>query len=284
MDELPPLRLKDLPRFNMDNEDVIRLFSYTYNTSVKWSGLIWNTFDYLEQSAINEIHKRYQVPIFTVGPLHKHAPLQASINLLVQDERCLDWLDKQEPSSVLYVSFGSIASIEKSQFVEIAWGLANCKLPFLWVLRPDLVRGSTKIELPDGFKEATRQHGLVVEWAPQKEVLAHRAVGGFWTHCGWNSTLESVCEGVPMLCWPSSGDQFVNSRIISHVWKVGIAMEVGLGRGHIEDCIGRLMVGKEGEELRDRIKIYKENAENCLKEGGSSCDSLSKFMDCILPL
>ena len=101
-------------------------------------------------------------------------------------------------------------------------GLANSNQPFLWVVRPGLVRGYEWLEpLPDGFLEMVCGRGHLVKWAPQQEVLAHPAIGGFWTHNGWNSTLEAVSEGVPMICLPYFGDQRVNARYVSQVWELG---------------------------------------------------------------
>lgn len=107
--------------------------------------------------------------------------------------------------------------------MEIAWGLVNSKLHFLWVIRPDSITGSDwKLVFPENLKRAIDKRGYIVECAPQKEVLTHSSIGGFWSHCGWNSTLESICEGVPLICRPCFGDQNVNSRYVSHVWIVGI--------------------------------------------------------------
>ncbi|MDN4175901.1 hypothetical protein QWY28_23335, partial [Nocardioides sp. SOB77] len=97
---------------------------------------------------------------------------------------------------------------------ELAWGLAASKRPFLWVVRPTLIRGYESGQLPDGLDEQIRDHGRLVSWAPQVEVLAHPAVGAFITHSGWNSTVEAVSEGVPMICLPLHGDQFSNARYV----------------------------------------------------------------------
>jgi UDP:flavonoid glycosyltransferase YjiC (YdhE family) len=128
----------------------------------------------------------------------------------------------------------------------------------------------------------TEGRGCIVKWAPQKEVLAHGAVGGFWSHCGWNSTLESVCEGVPMLCRPFFGDQLLSSRYVCRVWKIGLEMEGVLERGKIEKGIRRLMVDSEGVEIRQRAKGLKEKADFCLSEDGSSCNALNELVQLIL--
>lgn len=144
----------------------------------------------------------------------------------------------------------------------MAWGLANSQQPFLWVVQPGAVRGSEWIEaLPKGFRESVGGRGCIVKWAPQKQVLAHKAVGGFWSHCGWNSTMESLSEGVPMLCSPCFGDQKVNARYLSYIWRVGIQLENGLEKEEIENGIRRLMVGEETREMRERTKNFKEKIE-----------------------
>ncbi|XP_077236859.1 UDP-glycosyltransferase 76B1-like [Tasmannia lanceolata] len=282
--ELPPLRVKDLPNIGTDKLDnLYQLVANMINETKTSRGVISNSFDYLEQMAFAKIRQDFSIPFFPIGPLHKYSSGHSS-SLLNHDHSSMAWLDKQAPSSVIYVSFGSLAVMEKTELVEMAWGLANSDQPFLWVIRPGSVHGSEWVELPQGFEEKTRGKGCVVKWAPQKEVLAHPAVGGFWTHCGWNSTVESVCEGVPMLCWPCFGDQRVNARFVTHVWRVGLHIENGLNRRLIENAIKRLMVEMEGEELRKRIMVLKENADCCLRKGGSSYESLHSLIDCILSL
>ncbi|XWS74069.1 hypothetical protein CRYUN_Cryun02cG0183700 [Craigia yunnanensis] len=241
------------------------------------SAIIVNTMDFLEQAALSKIKEYYHVPIFTIGPFQKLAPNICS-SIFMEDANCISWLNKQASKSVIYVSFGSMASIDEQELIEAAWGLANSKQPFLWVVRPGLVRGSEWIEsLPNGFQQSVGESGCIVKWAPQKEVLAHVAVGGFWSHCGWNSTIESICEGVPMLCKPFFGDQSLNSNYVSHVWKVGLQLQNKLERGGIEGAIKRLMVDIEGEEIRKNAMDLKEKAALCIRENGSSCCSVNEL-------
>ncbi|KAI3783449.1 hypothetical protein L1987_42531 [Smallanthus sonchifolius] len=124
--------------------------------------------------------------------------------------------------------------------------------------------------------------GYIVKWAPQQEVLAHRSTAGFWTHNGWNSTLESICEGVPMICSPSFGDQLPNARNVIDVWKIGVELENGFERGEIESVIKRLMVDEEGLEMRDRVMSLREKVNICLKKGGSSHSSLEDLVNYIM--
>ncbi|XWS28779.1 hypothetical protein CRYUN_Cryun25bG0100400 [Craigia yunnanensis] len=131
------------------------------------SAVIWNTVDVLEQSSLQKMQKQCQVPIFPIGPLRKVAPASSS-SLIKEDTSCITWLDKQIQKSVLYVSLGSVASIDKNEVIEMAWGLANSKQPFLWVIRPGLVDDLEWNKLlPEGFIEAGGKNGCIVKWAPQ---------------------------------------------------------------------------------------------------------------------
>lgn len=279
---LLPLRFKDLLLSKAQNIDaLLHLIATTGNVRTS-SAIICNSMDCLEQSSLSQLQQQCQVPVFLIGPIHKMAPACSS-SLLEEDTSCMTWLDKQIENSVIYVSLGSVASVDEKELAEMAWGLANSGQPFLWVVRPNAVRGSECSGLfPYGFKEMVGERGCIVKWAPQKKVLAHSAVGGFWSHCGWNSTLESISEGVPMICRPFLGDQGINSRYVSHVWRVGLELENDLERGEIKRTIKRLMVGKEGDEMRQRALDMKAKAQLCIREGGSSYDSLNELMNVIM--
>ena len=226
------------------------------------------------------------MPVFDIGPLHKLSPAVDS-SLLLPDRSCLEWLDAFPPESVLYVSFGSVACMSPRDLVETAWGIAGSGVPFLWVVRPGMVSGSAyhhQQQLPEGFEAATHGRGMVVTWAPQGEVLGHRAVGGFWTHGGWNSTAESICEGLPMLCRPYFGDQMGNARYVEHVWRVGLEVVGDLERGSVEAAIRRLMTGEDGAEMRTRAGELKKAAAECTGEGGSSCLAIDKLITHMMSL
>lgn len=280
--ELPPLRVKDLPVIATSYpEKLYELVEGMIQETKASSGLIWNSFEELEELAIAKLQQDFGIPIFPIGPFHKHFAAPSS-SLIAEDHSSISWLDKQVPNSVIYVSFGSIAAIEENDFLEVAWGLANSKHPFLWVVRPGLIRGTEWLELlPEGFLEMLDGRGHIVKWAPQLEVLAHPSVGAFWTHNGWNSTLESICEGVPMICTPCFTDQLVNARYVSHVWNVGVQLENGLSREKIEMVIKRIMEQKEGEELRERVMRLKEKANLCVQPGGSSYEFLKSLVNYI---
>ncbi|XP_034928451.1 UDP-glycosyltransferase 76B1-like [Populus alba] len=281
--ELPPLKVKDLPviitRFPAT---LHQLFEKISNQAKACSGLIWNSFEEIERDALSKLSQVFTVPIFHIGPFHKYFP--ASSSLITPDQSCISWLDTQTPNSVLYVSFGSLAAVNETEFPEMAWGLLHSNQPFLWVVRPGSVRGSEWSEsLPDGFLEMVGKRGYIVKWAPQQQVLAHPATGGFWTHSGWNSTLESICEGVPMICQPFSGDQRVNARYVSDVWKIGIHLEYNkLERRDIERAIKGLMVETKGQGMRQRMVSLKEKVNLCIGHGGSSYHSLESLTNYIM--
>ncbi|WVZ62532.1 hypothetical protein U9M48_012271 [Paspalum notatum var. saurae] len=279
VEELPPLRVKDLFYSSLSNHDKMRgLLARGIEAVKSSSGLVINTFDALEAAELERISAELNVPMLLApGPLHKLSKNSRSSTIIA-------WLDKMPSRSVLYVSFGSLASMDAGEFLEVAWGLANSGHRFLWVVRPDSVRGSSDgpAGLPDGFEAAVDDgRGKVIRWAPQQEVLAHRAVGGFWTHCGWNSTLESIGEGVPMICRPQFADQMMNTRYVVKVWGVGLELEGELERGRIERAVRKLMEGREGEEMRERAVELKEKVADCLKIGGSSQIAIDKLVNYI---
>ncbi|XP_010534546.1 PREDICTED: UDP-glycosyltransferase 76F1-like [Tarenaya hassleriana] len=281
--ELPPLKVKDLPVIETSKPgELYRIVSDMVKGVKSSSGAIWNTFEDLEGPPLDDLRSQFRdVPIFPIGPFHKHledfkpTENQESINA---------WLDKQEPRSAVYVSFGSLAAISREEFLEIAWGLSNSGQSFVCVIRQGFVRGTEWIEaLPRGFVEKLGQKGKFVKWANQHDVLSHRAVGAFWTHCGWNSTLESICEGVPMICTPCFTDQHVNSRYVSDVWRVGVRLERSeMDRWQIEKVIRRVMVESFGYEMRERSLKLKERAEICLGQDGSSSKSLDRLVSHVL--
>uniref|UniRef100_A0A0D9VIN5 Glycosyltransferase n=1 Tax=Leersia perrieri TaxID=77586 RepID=A0A0D9VIN5_9ORYZ len=188
------------------------------------------------------------------------SPLKTKNTSMSQSDRtCIDWLDQQRPGSVTYVSFGTwVAPIAPAEITELALGLQATGRPFLWVLKDD---PSWRAGLPAGYTTESGTvaggRGRIVTWAPQEDVLAHGAVGCYLTHCGWNSTMEAIRHGVRMLCYPVSGDQFINCAYIVKVWGVGIRLR-STDRGEVEDCVGRIVEGEEGRRLRVKLDELRE--------------------------
>ncbi|KAI7741092.1 hypothetical protein M8C21_006494, partial [Ambrosia artemisiifolia] len=276
--EYPLMKGKDMLKIAINPEGYGELVTNMLKQMKASSGLIWNTFEELEESELETINQDFSVPSFTLGPFHKYFPASSS-SLINQDRNIMSWLDTQPPKSVIYTSFGSVARITDVELQEVAHGLANMSSPFLWVVRPGMVHGSEWIEsLPEKFMERVGDRGRVVKWCPQQEVLAHPATGCFWTHNGWNSTLESICEGVPMICSPCFADQPIVARYVSDVWKIGILLEDGFDRVGIAMAIRRIMMDIEGEEMRERITCLKEKVNLSLDKDGSSHKSLKSLI------
>ncbi|AEE78190.1 unnamed protein product [Arabidopsis thaliana] len=282
--EFYPLRYKDFPVSRFASlESIMEVYRNTVDKRTA-SSVIINTASCLESSSLSFLQQQQlQIPVYPIGPLHMVA--SAPTSLLEENKSCIEWLNKQKVNSVIYISMGSIALMEINEIMEVASGLAASNQHFLWVIRPGSIPGSEWIEsMPEEFSKMVLDRGYIVKWAPQKEVLSHPAVGGFWSHCGWNSTLESIGQGVPMICRPFSGDQKVNARYLECVWKIGIQVEGELDRGVVERAVKRLMVDEEGEEMRKRAFSLKEQLRASVKSGGSSHNSLEEFVHFIRTL
>ncbi|XP_020219472.1 UDP-glycosyltransferase 83A1 [Cajanus cajan] len=218
---------------------------------------------------------------FSISPrLLPIGPLVASdsnkISYWEEDTTCLEWLDQQLPQSVVYVSFGSLAVMDPNQFKELALGLDLIDKPFIWVVRPS----NDKVDVNAYPPDFHGNKGKIISWAPQKRILNHPSLACFISHCGWNSTVEGVCGGIPFLCWPFAKDQLVNKSYICDVWKVGIELdkdENGLiSKEEIMKKVEQLL----GDEVRKARSLnMKELTMNNIAEGGESSKNLDKFIN-----
>ncbi|KAK7267319.1 hypothetical protein RIF29_19988 [Crotalaria pallida] len=203
----------------------------------------------------------------------------------------LKWLDEQEPKSVIYISFGTTTALTGEQIKEIATGLEQSKQKFIWVIR-DADKGNIfdddevrRHELPDRFEERLEGIGLVVrDWAPQLEILSHTSTGGFMSHCGWNSCIESMTMGVPIAAWPMHSDQPRNSVLLTQVLKVGLVVKDWAQRNElvtasdVENAVRRLMEKEEGGGMRQRAMNLKDAIQRSMDEGGISRVEMDSFI------
>lgn len=288
------LRCRDLPSFCRGQDksschDVQQLFTGESQRTQHAHSLILNTFEDLEGPILSKI-RTHCSKVYTVGPLHAHLKYRlgnkdttlsnnSSSSLWEVDKSCIQWLDQKPDKSVVYVSFGSTTKLTRDQLMELWAGLVQSKKYFLWVERSDVITGSG-IDSPtlDDIMEGTKKRGCMVKWAPQDEVLVHRAIGGFVTHSGWNSTLESIVAGVPKLCWPYIADQQMNSRYVSQVWGIGLDMKDTCDRTIVEKMINELMDGKK-DELGKTMSKISHLAKRSITEGGSSYSNLNYLIE-----
>ncbi|KAL0422394.1 UNVERIFIED_CONTAM: 7-deoxyloganetin glucosyltransferase [Sesamum latifolium] len=242
-------------------------------------GVIINTFDELEKEVLDALRQKFE-HVLTIGPLQllEHEVENPDVkaigsSLWREDDACIAWLNERAPNSVLYVNFGSITVLSAKQLVEFAWGLANSNQYFLWIIRPDLVSGDSAI-LPEEYLKEVEGRALMVGWCSQEQVLAHPSVGGFLTHSGWNSTVEGISEGVPMISWPFFAEQQTNCRYVCTDWAMGLELEGEVEREKVGELVKVLMEGEKGKEMRKKALEWKDKAQAAAKPGGSSYHNL----------
>lgn len=289
---VPPIRALDMPATLQDRDsDITKARLAQCTRMLEARGILVNSFDWLESRALEALRCGLCTPERSIPPVHCIGPLVLPGNTGGNGERhaCLEWLDTQPCRSVVFLSFGSLGRFSTAQLREMARGLENSGQRFLWVVRNPPEHQSNSAEpdlgslLPDGFLERTRERGFVVKnWAPQSEVLRHPSTGGFATHCGWNSTLEGVASGVPMICWPLYAEQRINKVLMVEEMKVGVVIE-GYGAElvkaeEVETKVRLVMASHEGEKLRQRVMTAKEMAIDALKVGASSDVAFDEFL------
>ncbi|KAK4394144.1 Linamarin synthase 2 [Sesamum angolense] len=281
------MRLKDMPSFvrTTDIDDI--LLNYLGDEAqncLKASAIIINTFSDLEREVLNAIAP-LSPPIYVVGPLtllsrsiSKGQASEFRPTLWREDKSCLEWLDKQEENSVIYVNYGSVTLISEQHLEEFAWGLAHSNHPFLWIVRPDIAMGESAI-LPQEFFEETKDRCLLTSWCPQEEVLSHPSVAVFLSHCGWNSTLESLSAGVPILCWPFFAEQQTNCRYMCMEWETGVEVDHEVKRDEIAMLVRDVMEGEKGKKMKAKALEWKEKANEATRIGGSSYHDFDRFVE-----
>ncbi|XP_004491286.1 anthocyanidin 3-O-glucosyltransferase 2 [Cicer arietinum] len=268
----------------------------------KADGIIVNSFEELESYAVQAFlndRDLASLPIYPVGPiLNPESETKSTVDF----DDVIKWLDDQTPSSVVFLCFGSRGSFDEDQVMEIAHAIENSGAHFLWSLRkppPKGVRAAPtdyplselKSILPEGFLDRTTKIGRVIGWAPQAEVLAHPATGGFVSHCGWNSILESIYFGVPIATWPLFAEQQTNAFELVCELKMGVEIaldyrvELDGGANYIvtADKIERgIKSVLEDGEIRKKVKEMSKKSRKTLLESGSSYTYLGRLIDLII--
>ncbi|XP_023540105.1 hydroquinone glucosyltransferase-like [Cucurbita pepo subsp. pepo] len=288
-----PIHGKELQEPTQDrSDDAYKLLLHNCKRYRMADAIFLNSFPELEPEAIKALLEEEpgKPPVYPIGPLVRKGCSE-------NEERadCLKWLDEQPKESVLFVSFGSRGALWRDQITELALGLEMSGQRFIWVVRKPkdetatttLFNDQNEKEvsrfLPEGFMERTKNRGMVVPlWAPQVEVLRHESTGGFLSHCGWNSTLEAVVNGVPLIAWPAYAEQRMNAHMLTEDIKIALRPKKEEESGIVEkkevaEVVKSLMEGEEGKRVREKMKYLKNAAERALGEDGCSSKALSEI-------
>ncbi|XP_043726159.1 UDP-glycosyltransferase 87A1-like [Telopea speciosissima] len=276
---IPAIRLGDLPFIYFRENEFLKKILEDFSWVTKAQSILVTSFSELQSHTIDTLRGILPIPIYTIGPSipfkllqDRITPSEASNSSNAVDY--LKWLDCQPKNSVLYVSLGSYLPVSPTQMHEIAMGLHTSGVRYLWVARGEALN----------LQETCGEMGLVEPWCDQLRVLCHSSVAGFLTHCGWNSILEAIYSGVPMLTFPLLIDQIPNSTLVVEDWKIGltvkeeIGMEILVGRDKIARVVQRLMDEDEGVQLRERAEVLKRSCQRAIEKGGSTFTNLHAFI------
>lgn len=276
------LRPKDMTSYLQDSDTtsvVHQIINNAFQDVRSADFVLCNTVQELEKNTISALKSK--LPFYGVGPIFPTAFCNSTVSTSLWSESdCSQWLSSKPDGSVLYVSFGSYSHVTKRDLAEIAKGVSQSNVTFVWVLRPDIVSSKDLNPLPSGFKEEVANRGLIIPWCRQNAVLAHPAIGGFLTHCGWNSILESTWCEVPLLCFPLYTDQFTNRKLVVDDWKTGISLgDLNLvTKREVSEKINRLMSEETGREFKNAAKQVKKTLQDALKPQGSSQTNMDQFI------
>ena len=279
---LSSTRVADFPAVLHNQNPALTHFQEIFSWLTRAECLLLSSVSELESQVIDALKSIYSFPIFPVGPVLPYFPPAATSTGSLDGVSYFRWLDSQPRNSVLYVSFGSVFVVSSSQLDEIAAGLRDGGVRFLWAARGEASR----------LREMCGEMGMVVEWCDQLKVLSHSSVGGFWTHCGWNSTVEGIFSGLPFLTFPLGMDQVTNSKAVVEDWKIGwrVKKETGdetlVRREEICGIVRRFMdlESDEGKEMRRKARKVQKICEEAAATDGSSGTNVDAFIKYIARL
>ncbi|XP_023527302.1 UDP-glycosyltransferase 92A1-like [Cucurbita pepo subsp. pepo] len=273
-----------------------KFFQPQLSSALSSDGWLCNTVEEVESFGLRHLRDYIKIPVWGIGPLLPESTSRRwgkEKDSGVHLENCINWLNSHSKNSVLYISFGSQNTISETQMLELAHGLEESGKAFIWMVRPPLghdMKAEFRAEwLPERFEERMKERNgglLIRNWAPQLDILSHEAVGAFLSHCGWNSMVESLSQGVPMIGWPMAAEQAYNSKMM--VEEMGVGLELTRGRerefrrGKVKKMIEMVMgEGGKGEEMRKKAAIVKDKMTAAVEdynEKGSSVRSLEEFL------
>ncbi|XP_038903217.1 UDP-glycosyltransferase 73C6-like [Benincasa hispida] len=289
-------RKAQLPKFI--SEDMVAFLKEINEADRMSYGVILNTFEELEHKYLAEYKKTRESPdrLWCVGPVslcndNKLDRAERGNRASIDEHECTKWLDEQDSCSVVYVSLGSLCNLVTAQLIELGLGLEAANKPFIWVIR----KGNLTEELLKwldeyDFEGKIKGRGVLIRgWAPQVLILSHSAIGCFLTHCGWNSSIEGIAAGVPMITWPLFADQIFNQTLIVEILRIGVGVGVETGvhwgeeeekgvvvkREKVREAIEMMLEGDNREEMKQRCRELAKMAKMAVEEGGSSHRNLT---------
>lgn len=270
---IPSIRIADLPTpLHSKGREVLPRALEAINLVPKAQYLLFASVYKLESQVLDALTQKLPLKIYTLGPAIPYFDIESS---RLGKPDYMKWLDDQPVASVLYISQGSFLSVSNAQLEEIIAGVRSSGVRFLWVARGEI----------NGLEEKNgSRNGLVVQWCDQLRVLSHPSVGGFWSHCGWNSTKEGAFAGVPMLTFPIFWDQVTNSKMIVDDWRIGLRVNKEDESVVMRDDVARIVVrvmdseSEEGKERRRRAREIRDICKSACARGGSSETDVSAFV------
>ncbi|KAL6965699.1 Anthocyanidin 3-O-galactosyltransferase f3gt1, variant 2 [Sarracenia purpurea var. burkii] len=269
----PKLRLGDLPNGVVfgNTESPFSIMLHKMGRALpKAIAVPINSFEELDPIINKKLTSKLQ-NFLNVGPFNLTSPSPSS-NL--DEYGCIPWLNLRKTASVAYIGFGTVAIPTRNEIEALGEALEATGTPFIWSLRD-----SSREHLPDGFLTRTSEQGKIVAWAPQVQVLAHRSIGVFITHCGWNSVLESIAAGVPMIGRPFFGDHQLNTWMVEEVWKIGVRVEGGIiTKSGTTRALELVLSEDKGNRLKTQIGQYKELALKAVGPKGSSTQNFNALL------
>ncbi|KAL3628499.1 hypothetical protein CASFOL_027545 [Castilleja foliolosa] len=277
------ISIKDLMMYLDPQSLVAEGLFIAFTNNKKADFILHNTAEELESGALSALNKYHQ-PNYAVGPTNffKNIATNTVSKTFWRQTDCMSWLDSKPPCSVLYVSFGSLVETSKQVIDEVAYGLLHSEVNFVWIVREGVLGSYDGNVLPVGFEDEVKGRGIIIPWCDQIRVLSDRAVGAFLTHNGWNSTLESMWCGVPMICYPLEYDQTTNAKFVVEDWKIGIRLcdhGKSLDRNEISEKIKSFMNGVTLNGFRQEAENVKGKLENALEIDGSSEKNIDRFIN-----
>ncbi|XP_050366975.1 UDP-glucose flavonoid 3-O-glucosyltransferase 7-like [Argentina anserina] len=294
-------QLPYFPNEDGESEFLMKMIEASREAEERSYGVIVNSFYELEPAYADHYRKVFGRKAWHIGPVSKcnkaveeKGERGSTRSSTVEKHECFKWLDSKKPHSVVYVSFGSMIRFAECQLLEIALGLEASGQDFIWVVKNE--KKEVEEWLPEGFEKRMEGKGMLIrDWAPQVLILEHEAIGAFVTHCGWNSILEGVSAGVPMITWPLFGEQFYNEKLVTEILRIGIPVsstkwvssfldvnvekEASVRRDAIEEAVTRIMVGDEVVNMRRRVEKLGEKAMMAIEDGGSSSSDLISLVE-----